>query len=364
MTSTRYRVFLGAPSAKEIATNEPRQWITFASKPHIPQTDHTSSATLGTMNLPSELPIYPPATLEAASARISLVYKNTIFHEDEEEEGSAGASQDDLGSFEGITSVEQSAYISWPPTASVSRRVSRSRVNAADSASAALTSVSRISRGEETQDETQHSAVYSDSSSIAHFPAFRFSLHALNSLSELHIPGKPNPDSSDKPAPNFFGGAKKEVTKPPQRRVTLLLAILEVDGPDTVRVKTGVDVGKEVSVLRMVMGDEAGKVCKLTAWREVADAWASVGVRRGDVVLLESSLADVNAACEPGTAPSLTASPFVQSRLEICYRTMPTERVDYLLRPDLRLGGIDPAVRRVEDVVRWFEQMAGLSPKS
>lgn len=43
---------------------------------------------------------------------------------------------------------------------------------------------------------------------------------------------------------------------------------------------------------------------------------------------------------------------------------MPTERVDYLLRPDLRLGGIDPAVRRVEDVVRWFEQMAGLSPRS
>ncbi|KAL1716312.1 DHS-like NAD/FAD-binding domain-containing protein [Schizophyllum commune] len=298
------------------------------------------------MSLPSELLIYPPATLEAASARISLVYKNTIFHEDEEENGSAGASQGDSGSFE--ASVEQSAYISWPPTASVSRRVSRSRVNAADSASAAFTSVSRISRGEETQDETQSSAVYSDSSSIAHFPTFRFSLHALNSLSELHIPGKPNPAGSDKPASNFFGGAKKDTAKSPQRRVTLLLAILEVDGPDSVRVKTGADAGKEVSVLRMVMGDEAGKVCKLTAWREVADAWASAGVRRGDVVLLEN----VNAACEPGTAPSLTASPSVQSRLEICYRTMPTERVDYLLRPDLRLGGIDPAVRRVEDVVR------------
>ncbi|KAL1758180.1 hypothetical protein FB107DRAFT_207653 [Schizophyllum commune] len=362
MTSTRYLVFLGAPSAKEIATNEPP--ISSVSQ-HIPHTNHTSSATLGTMTLPSELPIYPPATLEAASARISLVYKNTIFHEDDEEYGIAGASQGDSGSFEGISSsVEQSAYISWPPTASVSRRVSRSRVNAADSASAALTSASRISRGEETQDETQSSAVYSDSSSIAHFPAFRFGLHALNSLSELHIPGKPNLAALDKPAPNFFGGAKKDTAKSPQRRVTLLLAILEVDGPDSVRVKTGADAGKEVSVLRMVLGDEMGKVCKLTAWREVADAWASAGVRRGDVVLLESSLADVNAACEPGTAPSLTASPFVQSRLEICYRTMPTERVDYLLRPDLRLGGIDPAVRRVEDVVRWFEQMAGLSPKS
>ncbi|KAI5824480.1 DHS-like NAD/FAD-binding domain-containing protein [Schizophyllum commune Tattone D] len=239
------------------------------------------------MTLPSDLPIYPPATLEAASARISLVYENTIFHEDEEENGSAGASQGDSGSFE--ASVEQSAYISWPPTANVSRRVSRSRVNAADPASAALTSVSRISRGEETQDETQSSAVYSDSSSIAHFPAFRFSLHALNSLSELHIPGKPNPDGSDKPALNFFGDAKKEVTKLPQRRGTLLLAILEVDGPDTVRVKTGADAGKEVSVLRMVMGDEAGNVCKLTAWREVADAWAAAGVRRGDVVLLETA---------------------------------------------------------------------------
>ena len=32
----------------------------------------------------------------------------------------------------------------------------------------------------------------------------------------------------------------------------------------------------------------AGGLARLAAWREVADAWADAGVRRGDVVHLES----------------------------------------------------------------------------
>ncbi|TRM57924.1 hypothetical protein BD626DRAFT_205100 [Schizophyllum amplum] len=309
---------------------------------------------------PSATPIYLPATLEAASRRISLIYKNTIFHEDDDESESGGASQGHQSGAQGERSAalsaqgsgENSTYISWPPSyaqsGGLSRCASRSHVPA---------SVGQTMRTEtltmqtETQ-ETQSSAAYSDSSCIANFPAFRFSLHALASLSELQAAARPVAG----PVNFFGGGAQEHKAAVPQRKVTLLLAVLEIDGPDTIRVKRGADAGREVSVLRMVLGDEAGRVCKLAAWREVADTWAAAKVRRGDVVLLEN----VNAASEPGTSPSLSASPFLHSNLEICYRSMPTDRADYRLRPDLRLGGIDPAVRRVEAVVRWFERMAGL----
>jgi hypothetical protein len=60
--------------------------------------------------------------------------------------------------------------------------------------------------------------------------------------------------------------------------------------------------------------------------------------------------------------PGITASPNLHSRAEICYRTMPRTSVpaDMQLRPDLRLGVNDTAVRRVGAVVSWFERTAGL----
>ena len=104
------------------------------------------------------------------------------------------------------------------------------------------------------------------SHSIAHFPAFHFNPNNLSSLSLL--------------------------TKT-ARKVNLLVAVLEVDGPDVVKIKNGRDAGKEVAVLRMIVGDDEGRVGKLTAWREVAEKWGAmvegtVRVKRGDVVLIES----------------------------------------------------------------------------
>jgi len=72
----------------------------------------------------------------------------------------------------------------------------------------------------------------------------------------------------------------------------VLLAVLEVDGPNTIRIKKGLDAGKEVSLLSLVLGDEEGMVCKLTAWREIADAWGGgegPGVKRGDILYIEST---------------------------------------------------------------------------
>jgi hypothetical protein len=75
--------------------------------------------------------------------------------------------------------------------------------------------------------------------------------------------------------------------------VNLLVAALEVDGPDMVKIKNGPDAGKEVAVLRMIVGDEEGRVGKITAWRDVAETWGgivegTVRVKRGDVILIES----------------------------------------------------------------------------
>ena len=156
--------------------------------------------------------------------------------------------------------------------------------------------------------------------------------------------------------------------------------MLEVEGPDTIRIKKGVDAGKEVTVLKLILGDEEGCVCKLTAWREIAEDWGgigdAVGVKRGDVLYVASMyflrprtkdvlahlvIIDVTANWDPTTSPTLTASPYLKSSTVICYRTMPYTHEDSRLRPDLRLGESDAAVRKVAALVRWFEGLAGLT---
>lgn len=59
---------------------------------------------------------------------------------------------------------------------------------------------------------------------------------------------------------------------------------------------------------------------------------------------------------------SLTASPTLNSAMSVCYRTMPEggDPRDQKLRPDLRLGFSDAAVRQVADIVSWFQSTAGL----
>ena len=213
---------------------------------------------------------------------------------------------------------------------------------------------------------TTTSYVYSDSSSIARFPNFQFSLGTLSELASA------------------------------QGKSRLLLAVLEVDGPDEVTVRRGPDAGRVVSVLRLIVGDETSTIRKLTAWREVAEAWGgatqdTVGMRCGDVVYFESTslrihraycitndLTPIDVLAMPiedrggssdraptseTNTPGITASPNLHSRAEICYRTMPRTSVpaDMQLRPDLRLGANDAAVRRVAAVVSWFERTAGLS---
>jgi hypothetical protein len=68
---TQYRVFLGAPSRAEMRQSSGSyQWQTVSSEPLRPASV-----------------IFPPATLEAASRRISLIYQGVIFKEPDEGDG-------------------------------------------------------------------------------------------------------------------------------------------------------------------------------------------------------------------------------------------------------------------------------------
>ncbi|KAJ7476975.1 hypothetical protein B0H11DRAFT_2031462 [Mycena galericulata] len=303
-------VFLGAPLASDIHRDvREYHWRTVSSK-SLPQQAYSQV-------------VYPAATLEAASRRISLLYNNVIFDESKEED----------------SDERDETFITWPPTAQGDDSESQE-----DQSIPSFLNVSKSMAQTDAQPESQfesqesQSYNYSDASSIARFPAFHFSLNSLTSLTSL--------------AKSRVKGTKK---------VSLLLAVLEVDGPDSFHFKKGKDAGKESFVLKMILGDEDGNVCKLTAWREVAQDWGGsgqeVGAKRGDILLLT----DVMAAFEPSTAVTLTASPWQKPKLEICYRTMPYTHEDQRLRPDLRLGASDASVRKVAAAVRWFEGMAGLT---
>ena len=112
---------------------------------------------------------------------------------------------------------------------------------------------------------------YSDASSIGRFPSFNFSPHSLTSLSTLSVLSKSGRGS---------------------RKVAILVAVLEVDGPDTITIKNGAEAGKQISMLKMILGDEEGNVSKLVAWRDIADVWggntAYPAVKRGDICYIES----------------------------------------------------------------------------
>jgi len=67
---TQFRVFVGSPSVGDLRRDVgPYTWRTIDS----PSTEVSQAL------------VYPPATLEAASRRISLMYQNIIFDDSDEE---------------------------------------------------------------------------------------------------------------------------------------------------------------------------------------------------------------------------------------------------------------------------------------
>ncbi|RPD58692.1 hypothetical protein L227DRAFT_587082 [Lentinus tigrinus ALCF2SS1-6] len=330
----RYRLYYGAPAAKDLLN--PQQ----------------PSYSWQTITSPRPFSLHP-STLAAASRRISMFYENAIFGDEQSPSPPVSAVGDEDGTQSGRTTV-----ITWPASTQ-GGDCSASRSGADITFLCSSVGVSHA-RSEYVTQETQDTGSYdySDASSIVNFPAFHFSLHGRASLAGLLSQAE---------------AARASQAYKGSRKVHLLVAVLEIEGPEFIRLKKGPDAGKDVSLLRLVLGDESGGICKLSAWREVAEDWAGLNpnthaparaVKKGDIVFLENILASWEcdssriAAAVPITC---SASPQWKSRLEVCYRAMPSVPQDARLRPDLRLGLSDAVVRKVASVVNWFETMAGLS---
>ena len=72
------------------------------------------------------------------------------------------------------------------------------------------------------------------------------------------------------------------------RKVCLLVAVLDMEGPNVVTIRKGPEAGTQTAVLKLVVGDEEGKIAKITAWRERAEEWGEM-VRKGDVVYMRGT---------------------------------------------------------------------------
>ncbi|KAF8439934.1 hypothetical protein L210DRAFT_3541217 [Boletus edulis BED1] len=240
-----FRVFLGAPSAADIGT-DPNGYVWRTVQ------EHSSSI--------AQHSFYLPATLDAASRRISLLYQNVIFdHSQESEPDHLGSQQDD----DAGNCPDETTFVTWPPTPTANTTGAPSFLRPSGS----------FPQGTYETQETGSSVEYSDASCIARFPSFQFSLHKVTPLSSLYTTAKSGRGS---------------------RKVNTLLAVLEVQGPDAIHVKRGFDAGQQVSILKLILTDDQGSVCKLTAWRDTADTWGglgpSPGLKRGDIVYFESTL--------------------------------------------------------------------------
>lgn len=110
--------------------------------------------------------------------------------------------------------------------------------------------------------DTQH-----DNISIARLPSFHIPVNRLSNIESV---------------------LRIENSAYPVRKVCLLVAILDMEGPNVVRVKKGQYAGKETTVLGLVVGDEEGKIAKITVWRECAEEWSGM-VQKGDVVYLRGT---------------------------------------------------------------------------
>lgn len=234
-----YRVFLGAPSPASLRCDERDfGWETFTTR----------------------TPILDASVFEAASRRISRLYENVIFADDDDEDIVDASDSSILGAEDSSRAVE--TFITWPPTQNRTKEMSGSQ----------RSSALHESTVEETQETTSYE--YSDTSSIGRFPHFSFNLHTLRLVKAL------------------VDMAKTSRTKG-TLKVNVLMAVLEVEGPDAVTISKGKNAGGQASILKMILGDGEGNVLKLTAWRDVAEMWG-IGtdtqppIRRGDVVLFQS----------------------------------------------------------------------------
>ncbi|CAE6406916.1 unnamed protein product [Rhizoctonia solani] len=244
---SRYLVISGAPTLREIRSGSitsPPQW-------RVLQPYHTDDTNIG---------------LDGGQESLSNSYSIPI------REGPSNI----LWPPSQSQSQSQSQTQSQPPTqpetffqtsAQIGQGTNRTNSIASNSTASTLpeteTFPTRTFRMTNTLPNSQSQSISSESSSIAHFPTFHFSLRTLTPLRvALTSVGR--------------GSVK----------ANLLVAVMEVDGPDMITTKAG----QETHMLKLVVGDDEGAAGKITVWGDAALDWAGarkmMGLRRGDIVYL------------------------------------------------------------------------------
>jgi len=113
-----------------------------------------------------------------------------------------------------------------------------------------------------SRDITPTLDIQHDSTSIARLPSYHIPVNQLSSIASV---------------------LRMENSAYPARKVCMLVAILDMEGPNVVRIKKGQYAGQDTVVLGLVVGDEKAKIAKVTVWRERAEEWGGM-LRKGDVV--------------------------------------------------------------------------------
>ncbi|KAG8805418.1 hypothetical protein FRC17_005527 [Serendipita sp. 399] len=371
---SRYTVFLPAPSFKELKTPTSRSWISGSRTLDVSSRDddevadeqiegyHHNARSSDEEEERARQDAISTGSIEdsldlASSQRVSRIYKGDIFRDVDLEEEYTQSQREDL-----------SDSIDPPETSNVTEAYEwslsqyPSQESAAPSSQGAAHARSYISTRAQTQttsvDETSTTDVDitrdSSDASIRILPDYQILPQQLASLNRLHQPqqqqqrggrgaqmSRPYRDADRDPFEN-----------PNTTKISVLVGILDLDGPNYVRLKQGVDVGKEVALLKLVLMDGNGVVVKLTVWRDLADTWGDQ-LKKGDVVLFQNILFTRST---DGSSTGCTASENLKSKATICYRTVATTREDRRLRPDLRLAALDPGMAKVAQVVQLMQQ--------
>lgn len=282
----RYHVFLPPPSPESLRSAAKRQWL----RGEIALEHESEARVMEDTKLDEDSQIYwdefssisswgalgygpmGGESVQLASQRLSTLYEGVVFRESCEDEYTQSQSQV-LGSqasgtyqfpirWSLITSTERETSFEWSRT--------QHSIELVPSISGQPPPNSSPQRSQSQFLTSLEESSYSTSPSVIHqLPKFRV---PLLSLSPLHAISNGTINTEDSNS----------------KKVSILVAVLDVDGPEYVRITKGVDRGIEVGLLKLVLGSVDGSICRLTVWRERAELWGNL-TRRGDVVLFQGT---------------------------------------------------------------------------
>ncbi|CAG8739903.1 6415_t:CDS:2, partial [Acaulospora colombiana] len=304
--------FLPPPSFKELKVTSDYIWKSVdahlrvqedVDSPHLPSQEQSTNqdhenheeGSFNTFSQPSFAVDAPKKSqpLTQASEQFSGLYANDIFMDFEEDndtmKGVERADSEPLDSSQSTASQpnqNQPTILSENPLVLPSQASSEEPSISLDE-SISFNSVSELS-----------------DTSIHRMPTFRIPLHRATALKSM-LQGRA-PRNAD------------------SRKVCTLVGVIDIDGPDMVRIKKGKDAGKEVGLLKIIMADADGSIVRLTIWRSLAQTW------------------DIQYNIESDGSLTCTGSDTLKSKMTVCYRLLPVTREDRKLRPDLRLAELDP----------------------